>query len=468
MAEVHDAIAGGSVVECGRARVCWSVLAAGVLWLSVSAVSAEPPGPAKPAPTFTKDVAPILQRKCQPCHRRHHVGPFALETYEQARKRASDIAAVVEERRMPPWKPAPGVGPKLKHDQSLTSEEITVLTAWSEGGAPQGDPKDMPPPAQFAAGWKLGPPDLVLEAKEDFALWASGPDTYRCFVLPTNLAQDTYVSAIDFQPGNRRIVHHINAFIDTTGDARKRDEAEPGPGYTSFGGPGIEYFEEVSFWAAGHEASHLPAGIGQRFPRQSDIVLQVHYHPTGKPERDRTRIGVYFSRGRVKQALHWSNVSNQKFQIPAGQPSTEIKASWFIPTDLEALAVSPHMHQLGRDMRITLTLPSGRTQDLIHIPAWDPTWQSAYYFQKPISLPQGSVVKVVAHFDNSAHPRNPNTPPQCVKRGFGADDEMCEGFIAVVKKGQDLTLPRATDDLGDIFARQRIRKMIKEINKQSR
>jgi len=142
-------------------------------------------------------VPPILQQKCQNCHRSHHIGPFALETFEQARKRASDISLVVTERQMPPWKPAPGVGPKLKHDQSLSPRELAVLEAWSEAGAPQGDPKDMPPPLRFSTDWKLGPPDLVLEPAEEFSMAASGPDTYRCFVLPTNLASDSYISAID-------------------------------------------------------------------------------------------------------------------------------------------------------------------------------------------------------------------------------------------------------------------------------
>ena len=455
------------VAACGS-WVGRGLFAACLLSLSLRAAPAGQPAPPPkevPTPTFTKDVARILQAKCQNCHRRHQVGPFALETYDQARKRASDIAAVVEERRMPPWKPAPGVGPKLKHDQSLTREEIGILSAWADGGAPYGDPRDMPPPAQFAAGWKLGPPDLVLEMPEEFSLWASGRDTYRCFVLPTNFTQDTYISALDFQPGNRRIVHHINAFVDTTGDARRRDEAEPGPGYTSFGGPGIVSFEELTFWAAGHEATYLPPGIGQRLPRQSDVVLQIHYHPSGKPERDRTRVGLYFSRTPIKQAMHWNRASNSKFQIAAGEPNVEIKASWFVPADVQALAVSPHMHQLGRDMRISVTFPGGRTQDLIQIPVWDPAWQSAYHFQKPIDLPAGSVVNVVAHFDNSAHARNPNQPPKRVKWGFNASDEMCEGFIAVVKKGQDLTVPRASDDLADIFSRQRIRKAIKEVNK---
>ena len=154
-----------------------------------------------PTPTYTKDVAAILQSKCQNCHRRHQVGPFALETYEQARKRAHDIAAVTEERSMPPWKPTAGVGPKLKHDQSLTHAEIAILTAWADAGAPQGDLKDLPPPPRFAEGWKLGPPDLILEPGEGFPIPASGPDIYRCLVLPTNLTRDSYLEAVDYAAG---------------------------------------------------------------------------------------------------------------------------------------------------------------------------------------------------------------------------------------------------------------------------
>ncbi len=375
---------------------------------------------------------------------------------------------MASERQMPPWKPAPGVGPRLKHDQSLSPQEIAVLEAWAESGSLKGDPKDMPPPPRFATDWKLGPPDLILEPAEDFSIPASGPDTYRCFVLPTNLARDAYVSSIDFRPASARVVHHINAFLDTSGAARTRDEAEPGPGYTSFSGPGIAVYEDLGFWAGGHEPHHLPDGIGQRLPRQSDVILQVHYHPTGKPEVDRTRIGIYFSRVPVKQALHWSTASNANFLLPAGQSNIEVKASWNIPADVEVLAVSPHMHLLGRDMRMSVTLPNGRTQDLINIPDWDPSWQSAYFFQKRILLPTGSVVKVVAHFDNSDYPRNPNHPPKPVSYGFSATDEMCEGFIAVVKQNQDLTRPGAVDDLPLLFARQRLRTIRKQLAKQSR
>jgi Copper type II ascorbate-dependent monooxygenase, C-terminal domain len=420
---------------------------------------------AAPTYTYTRDVAPILQAKCQNCHRKHQVGPFALETYEQARKRAKDIVFVTEERSMPPWKPTRGVGPKLKHDQSLNSAELAILAAWAEAGAPRGDAKDQPPPARFAEGWKLGPPDLILEPAEGFPVAAAGPDLYQCFVLPTNFAKDAYLEAVDYAPGERASVHHLIAYIDTTGRARQLDEAAPGPGYPTTAGAGIEA-DELSFWTAGSEPHRLPDGVGIRIAAQADIVLQVHYHPVGKAGNDRTRVGLYFSRKPVKQALHWNNATNSTFRLPAGNNNVEVKASWFVPVDLEALAVSPHMHQLGHDMHMSIVYPGGKTQSIIEIADWDPSWQSAYYFQKPIDLPMGSVVNVVAHFDNSAHGRNPNTPPKLVKVGPNADDEMCVGYIAVVKKGQDLSVPGTRDDLFPIFFNQRLRQVRRLMNKQ--
>ncbi len=420
------------------------------------AVAKDPAPLKKPTPTYAKDVAPVLQAKCLNCHRKHQVGPFALETYEQARKRAHDIAEVTEGRSMPPWKPTPGVGPKLKHDQSLTPAEVAVFAAWAEGGAPLGDPKDVPPTPKFAEGWKLGPPDLILDPAEAYPVAASGSDSYRCFVLPTNLAKDTYLEAVDYAPGEKSAVHHLIAYIDTTGTGRLLDAADPGPGYTAPAGPGF-MAPELGFWTGGNHPHRLPEGVGILIPAQADIVVQVHYHPGGKPGSDKTRVGFYFSSKPVKQALHWNNVSSYDFRLPPGKNNVEVKASWYVPTDLEILAVSPHMHGLGRDMHMSMTLPNGKTQSLIEIAKWDPSWQSAYYFQKPISLPGGSSVKVVAHFDNSAHSRNPNKPPKMVKFGPNAADEMCVGYIAVVKKGQDLTVPRAYDDLFEIFMRQRER-----------
>jgi hypothetical protein len=410
-------------------------------------------GPAKKlAPTYTKDVAIILQSKCQNCHRRHQVGPFPLETYEQARKRARDIADVTEGRSMPPWKPTKGVGPRLKHDQA-------------EAGAPQGDPKDLPAPPTFAKGWKLGPPDLILETSQAFPVAASGPDVYRCFVLPTNLAEDAYLEAVDYAPGEPAAVHHLIAYIDTTGRARQLDAESSISGYESRNGPGVDS-DELSFWTAGSEPHRLHDGVGIRIPAQADIVLQIHYHPTGKAGSDKTRMGLYFARKPVKQALHWNNASSYDFRLPAGADNIEVRASWYVPVDVEAVAVAPHMHLLGRDMHMSVRMPSGKTQNLIEIADWDPSWQNAYYFQTPIPLVAGSVVNVVAHFNNSAHARNPNQPPKLVKVGPNFDDEMCVGYIAVVKKGQDLTIPGARDDLLDVFLRQRDRTFRKNMAKK--
>lgn len=446
-------------------------LACGLFVADVSAPAlADGPPRGRPnptAPTFTKDVAPILQAKCQNCHRRHHVGPFPLETYEQARKRAHDIAAVTTERSMPPWKPTPGVGPRLKHDQSLTPVEMATLAEWAGAGAPLGDPRQMPPPRKFYEGWKLGHPDLTLEPADSFAVPAEGPDIYRCFVLPTNLARDMYLEAIDYAPGERAAVHHVIAYIDTTGRGRQLDAADPGPGYASPSGPGFEA-DELGFFTAGSEPHRLPTGIGIRIPTQADLVLQVHYHPFGKAGLDKTKIGLYFTRYPVRQALHWNNASSYDFRLPPGDNNIEVRASWYVPVDLEAVAVSPHMHQLGRDMHMFIRNRDGHTKSLIEVTDWDPAWQSAYFFQKPLDLPAGSTVFVVAHFDNSDHPRNPNRPPKVVRFGPGTEDEMCVGYIAVVKKGQDLTVPRSRDDLYEIFARQRDRLIRKGLLKMPR
>jgi hypothetical protein len=320
----------------------------------------------------------------------------------------------------------------------------------------------MPAPAKFSDGWTLGKPDLVLEMGEEFTVPATGPDIYRCFVIPTNLRRDVYFSAAEYKPGNRRVVHHIMAFLDTTGSGRERDAAEAGPGYTSYSGPGVDVEGDIGGWAAGNVPAHLPDGIGRSLPARSDVILQVHYHPSGKPEVDRTRVGIYFSRKPVKQTLHWANATNRFFRLQPHDANIEVKATWNVPVDVEALAVTPHMHQLGREFRMSVTYPGGRSQDLLHIDSWDPNWQNTYYFEDRVTLPKGSIVKVVARFDNSAHPRNPHRPPKLVTWGPEVTDEMCVGYIGVVKKGQNLTRPTEKDDLFDILVQQYYRTMRRE------
>ena len=419
------------------------------------------PVPTRPkaegGPTYAKDVAPILQDNCMECHRTGQVGPFELATYEQARKRAGQIVAETAERRMPPWKADPGVGVPFAHSKALTAGEIATLAAWAEAGAPSGNLAEVPTPPSFSTGWALGVPDLVVEAPEDYAIPASGEDVYRCFVIPTNLPKDMYVSAVEYRPGNRKVVHHIIGYVDTSGEGRKKDRADAGGGYMCFGDSGLKSIHgDLGGWAPGSEASFLPEGIGRSLPKGSDVIMQVHYHPSGKTEVDRTRIGLYFARGPIRRTMHWNFAINPGLVLPAGDPRVEIKARWEVPVDVTALSVLPHMHMLGKDMLMTVTFPDGREQDLIKIGDWDFNWQNTYWFQRPIELPKGSRLDVVAHFDNSSgNPRNPRRDhPVEVKWGEATTDEMCIGFISVVKKGQDLTKAGEVDDLKDIFDRQ--------------
>jgi mono/diheme cytochrome c family protein len=407
-------------------------------------------------PTYCKDVAPILQQNCQECHRPGQVGPFALETYEHARKRASDIAAVVEDRVMPPWKAAPHFGLKFKDERTLSEQQIATVVAWAQNDAPEGNPADLPPPVKFPDDWQLGTPDLVVDIGADFAVPADGEDIYRCFVVPSRLEKDQYVSAVEYRPGNRRVVHHILAFVDTSGKARERDQADPGPGYSCFGGPGEPIHGGLGGWAPGNLPHRLDDGLGRSLPRQSDIIIQVHYHPQGKPETDRSRIGIYFARKPVKQILHWGVVINPELELPPGKSNIEVKGAWETPVDLVAYNVSPHMHLLGHDMQISVKFPDGRVQDIIKIDDWDFNWQYTYNFEKPLDVPKGSMFYLVAHYDNSSsNPRNPRRDhPQLVKWGEATTDEMCIGFLGVTKKEQDLTRPGEKDDFMEILGKQ--------------
>ena len=316
-------------------------------------------------------------------------------------------------------------------------------------------PPDLAPAPVFSNDWTLGTPDLVIQTPEDFEIPAQGEDIYRCFVIPTDLPDDKYISAIEYHPGNRKIVHHVLGYVDITGGARIKDQREPGVGYMCFSGPGVPTHGDLGGWAPGSEPSFLPDGVGRSLPKKADVVVQVHYHPSGKPETDRTTVGLYFSKKPVRQTLHWNAALNLGMKLPAGQSNTEIKANWPVPVDVTALGIAPHMHLLGHDMTMTATLPDGRNLDLIRINDWDFDWQNNYWFDQPIDLPKGSTLRVVAHFNNSAdNPHNPKNPPVDVKWGEGTTDEMCIGFLAMVKKGQDLTKPGEKDDLNLIFQRQ--------------
>ncbi len=387
--------------------------------------------------TYSKDIAPIIQRECQSCHRQGEVAPFALTDYQDAKAWATEIAEYTRARLMPPWKPAKGYG-HFKNERRLTEKEIQMLTDWVEAGAPAGDLSKTPPNPKFHDGWKLGEPDHIVEMPMEYEIEPEGEDEYRHFIIPTNFDTDMYVQAVDVQPGNRKTVHHVILYLDMEGQARQLAAKDPKPGYVTEGtGPGIDIAGTLGGWAPGLQPYVLPEGVGYLLPKGADIVMQVHYYRTGHIERDQSRVGLYFNKTEKTTPLLIDSAINDKFVIPAGEEKYAVQASRRVKRDAYLLATMPHMHLLGRDMRIIAHPPTGNPIDLIWIKDWDFNWQDIYYFRKPIFLPEGTQVSLVAHFDNSAsNPANPHNPPVPVGWGDKTTDEMCIGFLYLVDAGE--------------------------------
>jgi alkyl hydroperoxide reductase subunit AhpC len=381
--------------------------------------------------TYCRDIAPIVFANCLRCHREGECAPFPLATYEDVRDRAAQIASVVEQRIMPPWRARQGFGRYL-NERCLNADEIARMTSWIRNGAPRGDSADLPPRPQFAAGWQLGQPDFVITMPDEFEVPADGPDIYRNFVIPTGLSTDRLVSAFEFRPGNPRVVHHSWVFLDTRGEGRRLDAADPGPGYTNFGGPGFTAAGDLGGWSPGGLPRRLPAGLGRPIPANSDLVLQIHYHPTGKRERDRSTIGFYFAPPTAQCQAGEIMVANYDLDIRAGVRNQLVRGSHTLPVNTYLLDVTPHMHQLGRKMEVTAVLPDHTVVPLVAIDDWSFSWQDHYVFREPICLPAGTEIKLEAWYDNSSdNLQNPHRPPRDVYFGEKSDDEMCMCYFQV-------------------------------------
>ncbi len=390
--------------------------------------------------TYCRDIAPIIYSRCLNCHREGQVAPFSLDTYEQVAKRADWIASITEDRIMPPWIPHPGHD-RFVGERWLTDRELSLLKEWADSGRARGDEADLPPRPEFIEGWRLGEPDLVVKMPRPFTVYANGPDLFQNFVIPIDIPEDRMVAAIEFHPGNKRVVHHCVLFLDSNGAARKLDDATEEPGYSNFGGPGFAPTGALGGWSVGNTPRRLPGGMGRYLKQGSDLVMQIHYHPTGKKEVDQSEVGLYFIDKPVAETLKqpaklvgsiW--MANYEMDIPAGESDYHRSTSYTLPKDVIMVGVVPHMHLLGKSMKVTATLPGGGDEPvektLIDIRNWNYNWQDEYYYERPFKLPAGTKLTVDAVFDNSAeNPSNPSSPPKRVTWGEETDDEMLFCFF---------------------------------------
>ena len=406
--------------------------------------SAKQPAPAPVAvdgPTYSKEVVRIFQQHCQTCHHEGDIAPFNLTSYAEAKPYAAMIKIMTRTRQMPPWKATTGCG-EFADARVLPQSDIDTIAKWVDNGAPEGDPSDLPPPLEFGDGWALGQPDHVFKYPEAYTPPAEG-DMYRCFTIPTNLGGDSYVSAIDIRPGDAETVHHVIAYLDYGSDSVRLDEADAGPGYTSFGGPGFSNPGTLGGWAPGSRPIVLPENVALALPANARIVLQIHYHPHhGAPGPDQTEIALYMAERKPEKLLRILPLLNTDFTIPPNDPNYRVDAVWPIltPVPMHVWVIAPHMHLLGRKMQVEATvLATGEKKCLINIDDWDFNWQGMYRYQEPVALPTGTRLSLTSYFDNSSNnAKNPNSPPKPVSWGEATTDEMCIAFLGITLDDEKL------------------------------
>ncbi len=392
-------------------------------------------------PTYHRNVAPVLEANCAECHTAGGIGPFELRTYEQARRRRGMIAYTVAERIMPPWPAEVGYG-HFRDQRTLSDGQIRMLQTWADNGAPEGDAAHaLPTRAPADASWRLGDPHQLVEMPMPFDIPAQGDDIYQYFVIRDALDQDRMITGIDFRPGDPSVVHHGIFYVDYSGEARALDESTPGVGFSVFDGGGFMQSENamaIGGWAPGSDPYSLPDGLAMSLPGGADIVLEIHYHLTGKASRDQSAMALYFAEGEVERTVDALWMSEMNLDIEPGDRRYERHLSLELPVDVQLIDVSPHMHYIGKSAKVVATLPDGTERPLIHIPAWDFRWQNVYTFRQPVELPAGSRIDAWYQWDNSAdNPANPSNPPVPVEWGLQSSDEMGELYMTYVADSAD-------------------------------
>ncbi len=429
--------------------------------------------------TFSKDIAPIFYKNCTECHRPNDIAPFSLLSYKESRPWARSIKEKVLNREMPPWSPDPKYG-EFANDCRLNQQDIDTVVAWVDQGAKEGNAKDLPPvPESAKGGWSVGKPDAVFELPQEWTIEVNAPDNYINFWVPTNFTEDKWIQAAEVIPGNRKVVHHVIAFLQSPKVAEERMKAakEPRTSVQEFGGmmywdgtlrrmkmdapinddtcaaqptaggPGArrgagaanpENNEGalLAGYAPGKSPDVWPAGMAKRVPAGSYIMFQMHYSAFSgglkKAEKDRTKIGLTFAKEPPDKMMITAGVVNATFKIPAGADHHEVKACMTVPATMQLVTYMPHMHMRGKDMRYDVIYPDGRQETLLNVPKFNFNWQTMYYLKNPVTLPKGTKVIVTAHFDNSTKNKyNPDSKKD-VRWGDPTYDEMMIGWFDIV------------------------------------
>ena len=385
--------------------------------------------------TFSKDIAPILYKSCVGCHRPGEIAPMSLITYKEVRPWAKAIREKVATRQMPPWHPDPQFG-KWENDLRLSQKEVDAVVSWVDGGAAEGNPKDLPAMPKLTSGWQIGEPDMIFQMPTEFTVPAEGAVPYQHFSVPTNFKEDRYVQALEARAGNLSVVHHIVMYArdpaDTTGRGRGQTKNfNIADGILGALSPG-----QTPFIAKPGQAKLIKAG--------STLVFQMHYTPNGKESKDRSIVGLIFAKGPVDKIVQSKAAFDTRFAIPANADNYEVKAIFEFEEDSHIISMMPHMHVRGKDIIYRAVYPDGRSEILLSVPKYNFNWQVYYYPAKPLAAPKGTRIEAVAHYDNSTkNPLNPE-PGKVVRFGEQTWDEMMNAFFDYTIDNQKLSGERAS------------------------
>ena len=386
--------------------------------------------------TFAEHVGPIIHRRCAECHRKGQPAPFPLTTFAEVSKRAKLVNHVVRKGYMPPWPPEPGDVP-FKDDRNLGREEVDLIARWLKSGKKKGDLTKLPTLAKFAEGWPLGKPDLVVKMAKPYTISADGPDVYRNFAIPLKLKKDRWLKAVSMRPKAPQVVHHVLYFLDETGQASALEAKQGGNGFRQMS---FRIAKMIGGYVPGDSARRLPEDLAIFVPKGSDLVLQSHFHPTGKKEVEQMTLALYFTDQKPKSRISAIQVPPlfgfaAGIDVPAGEKNYQVEQSFELPVDVDAWIVSGHAHYICQKILLKAKTPKGQELTLLKIDDWDLDWQGDYHFEKKVALPQGTILTTNLTYDNSAdNPNNPFSPPVRIRWGRESTDEMGSTTLLVTPK----------------------------------